>query len=54
MNQGRLLELLVEKKGRHIQSTVIPEGYMITDDGRDPDITQVTERTAWDKRMNPR
>lgn len=51
VSQDRLLELLLEK-GRHIVSTYVPPGYTITDDKRDPDITQVAERTQWDNRMN--
>ena len=49
VSQDRLLELLLEK-GRHISTTVVPPGYVITDDGRDPDVHQVTERSAWDKK----
>lgn len=51
MNQDRLRDMLREK-GRLIVSTVVPDGYSITDDGRDADIHQVMEFTAWDKRMN--
>lgn len=51
VNQDRLLELLLEK-GRHIVSTVVPPGYSVIDDGRDPDITQVVERTKWDNQMS--
>jgi hypothetical protein len=51
VNKDRLLELLLEK-GRHIVSTVVPPGYSVIDDGRDPDITQVVERTKWDSQMS--
>lgn len=53
MNKDRLLELLLEK-GRHVISTFVPPGYTIVDDGRDPDITQVTERSAWDNQQMSR
>ena len=53
VSQDRLLELLLEK-GRRIVSTVVPPGYAIVDDGRDPDITQVAERTRWDNQQMSR
>lgn len=53
MSPLRLYELLREK-GRLIGSTVVPTGYVITDDGRDPDIHEITVKTEWDRKTNPR
>jgi hypothetical protein len=47
-SEKRLREAILGK-GVHIVSTVVPEGYAITSDGRDKFVDSVVDLTAFDE-----